>query len=618
MPLGSTIAVAGVLAPADDGDLSALLRVGGEPMVRAPPDVWWRASGEVRESLRDAVADRPPDQRALVPALVNGDDAGLDPGLADDFRTTGLTHLLAVSGTNLTLVVGFLLVLARAVGVRGRWLLPVALVGIVGFVLIARTEPSVLRAAVMGGVGLLALGANGTQRGMRTLGVAVVLLLMVQPTLAVSAGFTLSVLATAGILVLVPIWRDALARWLPSWLAEAVAVPMAAQLACTPVVAALSGQVSLVAVLANLLVGPVVGPATVLGLGGGLVGLVWPLGGRLLGTAASWCVAWIIAVAEHGADLPLAAASWSAGAGGLVLLTVACIGVAVAGPRVVARPILGVGCCLMLVVVVVVRAPSPGWPPAGWLLVACDVGQGDGLVVHTGDGQAMVVDTGSDPRLMDDCLDDLGIRSVPVVVLTHFHADHVGGLAGVLDGRQVGAIVTSPLLDPPEAVGVVRGLAAARDIPIQAVGAGSAWTLGDVEVSALWPQETTVSSGPGDGSTANDASVVLLVESAGVSMLLTGDVEPPGQVAIATAHPGLRVDVLKLPHHGSRYQDLPFLDSLGARLVLVSVGADNDYGHPAPDVVAALEGTGASVLRTDESGDLAVVLAQGDLASVAR
>ena len=206
----------------------------------------------------------------LVPALVDGDDAGLDPTLADDFRTTGLTHLLAVSGTNLTLVVGFALTLARWLRVRGRWLLLVGAAGIVGFVLLARPEPSVLRAAAMGTVALVGLGAHGRDRGIRGLGVATVVLLLLDPGLATAMGFALSVCATAGILLLAPGWRTALARWLPWWLADAVAVPAAAQLACTPLIAAISGQVSLVAVGANLLAAPAVGPATVLGLLGWL------------------------------------------------------------------------------------------------------------------------------------------------------------------------------------------------------------------------------------------------------------------------------------------------------------------------------------------------------------
>src|SRR5262249_55203418 len=144
----------------------------------------------------------PPSQRALVPALVDGDDGGLDDALADDFRATGLTHLLAVSGTNLTLVVGFLLVLARWIGARGRWLYAVGAAGIVGFVLLARTEPSVVRAAAMGTVALFAMGTDGRERSARALGAAVVALLLVDPGLATSVRFALSVVATAGILLL--------------------------------------------------------------------------------------------------------------------------------------------------------------------------------------------------------------------------------------------------------------------------------------------------------------------------------------------------------------------------------------------------------------------------------
>ena len=170
MRLGSTLRVVGRLTPASEPGLAAVVAARGDPRLLAGPDVWWRGADAVRASIGTAVAGRPPSQRALVPALVDGDDAGLDPALAADFRTTGLTHLLAVSGTNLTLVVGFLLVLARWCGVRGRWLYLVGAVGIVGFVLLARTEPSVVRAAAMGTVALLAMGTDGRERGARALG----------------------------------------------------------------------------------------------------------------------------------------------------------------------------------------------------------------------------------------------------------------------------------------------------------------------------------------------------------------------------------------------------------------------------------------------------------------
>jgi competence protein ComEC len=604
--LGSTVRTGGRLGPADGADLAAVLGVRGPPAVVAPPDAWWTGAAALRASIRDAVAHRPDDQRALVPALVDGDDAVVDEALTADFRTTGLTHLLAVSGTNLTLVVGFLLVLARWCGVGGRGLYLVGALGIAGFVLLARTEPSVLRAAVMGTVALFAMGTGGAQRGTRALGVAVLALLLMQPGLAVSMGFVLSVLATAGILLLAPAWRDALAHWLPRWAAEAVAIPAAAQLACTPVVAAISGQVSLVAVAANLAVAPVVGPATVLGLGGGLVGLVSAPAGRVLGTLAGWCVGWIVTVATRGADLPTAAVGWGTGVPALLLLVGVVAVVVLTGPVLLRRPVTGLGCCVLLVVGTLVRPPSIGWPPAGWLLVACDVGQGDALVLNAGPHAAIVVDAGPDPAAVDGCLDRLGVESVPLVVLTHFHADHVDGLSGVLDGRTVGAVETTRLLDPPGGVSEVASLAGSVGLAPTPAPYGTTRRVGQVTLQLLWPPPDSPTTGPGDGSTANEASVVLLVEVRGVRILLTGDVEPEGQAALARALPGLRVDVLKVPHHGSRYQDEDWLLSLGARVALVSVGADNDYGHPAPRTIEPLAAAGTRVLRTDLDGDLVV------------
>jgi competence protein ComEC len=607
LPLGARVAVQARLGPAYEPSESAVLTPRGPPQVIRPPGLWWRGAAAVRASIRRSVAHRPLEPRSLVPALVDGDDADVPEALADDFRTTGLTHLLAVSGTNLTLLIGFLLVVARWCRVRGRWLYVVGALGIVGFVLLARTEPSVVRAAAMGSVGLLAMGANGRQRALRGLGAAVLGLMLLDPALATSVGFALSVLATAGILVLGPPWRDALARWLPRWLAEAIAVPTAAQLACTPLVAAISGQVSLAAVGANLLAEPAVGPATVLGLLGGLLGLVWGPLGRLAGTLAAWCVAWIILVAHHAAVVPAAGVGWGTGVGALLLLTAVTIGIALLGPRVVRRRWCGVVVALVLLLAVSVRPPSLGWPPPGWVLVVCDVGQGDALAVRTGPASAIVVDAGPDPVPARRCLDDLGVRSVPLLVLTHFHADHVDGINGVLAGRRVGAIETTRLADPPFGVREVAQAAARARVPVRHAAYGSTRRLGDATVQVLWPEADSPVRGPGDGSTANEASVVLLVDIDGLRLLLTGDIEPEGQAVLARQLEGVHVDVLKIPHHGSRYQDEDWLLSLHAAVAIASVGAHNDYGHPARGTLDPLRKAGAGVYRTDEDGAVAVV-----------
>jgi len=614
--LDSRLRVSGRLDRSDGPDLAAVLIARGPPEVLSRPGPVLAAVDRVRAGIRDAVAARPADQRALVPALVDGDDGGLGDDVAADFRTAGLTHLLAVSGTNLTLIVGFVLIVARWCGVRARGLLVVGLLGVVGFVLLARTEPSVLRAAVMGSVALVGMGLRGRERGLRALGVAVVALLLVDPWLARSLGFALSVCATAGILVFGPPWRDALMRWLPRWVAEAVAVPLAAQLACTPMVAAISGQVSLVAVGANLAVAWAVGPATVLGLLGGLLALLWSPLGRLVALPSAWCAGWIIAVARWSAGLPVASLAWGSGWLPIALLSGGCAVIALVLGTMLARRTMVLGFSGLLAVVLLVPLPTPGWPPAGWVLVACDIGQGDGLVLNLGRHSAVVVDAGPDPHLMDACLRRLGIRRVPLVVISHFHADHVDGLSGVLHGRQVGEIATSPVADPDGGTRLVRSLARRAGVPVRVVQYGETTTIGPLRWQVLGPVRLEY---PDSESVPNDASVVMLVEVRGARLLLMGDEERPSQADLRRTTTDLRADVLKVAHHGSSKQDEELIDALGARLAVISVGVDNDYGHPAPSTLRLLERAGLQVRRTDLDGDVAVVVdGHGRLGSVTR
>ncbi len=625
--LGARVETTGRLGPAGGVDLAGVLSTGRAPRVLEQPADVLAGAERVRSALRSSVGG-PADARALVPALVVGDDQRMSAEAVEDFRTCGLTHLAAVSGTNLTLVVGFLLVLARWAGVRARGLLVVGIVGVVGFVVLARPEPSVLRAAAMGSVALVGMSTRGggvrgavRDHGVRALGVAVLLLLLIDPWLATSVGFVLSALATAGILVLGPPFRDALATWLPRWAAEALAIPLAAQLACTPVVAAISGQVSLVAVLANLLVAPAVAPATVLGLLGAFLTLVAEPVGGLCGTLAGWSAAWIIAVAVRLADLPTAAVDWSAGVVSVAVLALLCVVVGLGAGRVLARPRAALGLGVVLVVVMLRPLPTPGWPPDGWVLVACDVGQGDGLVLNAGDGAAVVVDTGPDPPAMKRCLDRLGVRQVPVVVLTHFHADHVDGLPSVLADRRVGEVELTGEEDPASGAEQVRRWAAARDVAVRVPAYGEVRRVGALTwqvVGPVAPARARASTPGGTrssegGSSANNASLVLVVQVRGVRILLAGDIEPEAQQRLERSLPDLRVDVLKVPHHGSRYQDPALLRGLGARLAVVSVGRGNDYGHPASATLSLLRGAGMRVARTDELGDVAVVVRDGRL-----
>lgn len=603
--LDSRVHARGRLAPADGAELAGVLTTRGPPEVVAGPVALLRGVDRLRVAIRDAVAGQPPAPRALVPALVDGDDTGLSTEVSDDFRTAGLTHLLAVSGTNLTLIVGFLLALARWAGVRARGLLVVGVLGVVGFVLLARTEPSVVRAAAMGTVGLVGMGSNGRERGSRALGVAVCGLLLHDPWLAVSTGFALSVCATAGILLLAPGWRDALARWCPRWLAEAAAVPLAAQLACTPLVAALTGEVSLVAVFANVLAAPLVGPATVLGLLGGVTALLWTGLGQVVAAPGAWCAAGIVAIARAAAGLPVPALAWPTTGLSLVLLTALCTALALGLAAVLARRGPALGTCGLLVVVLLVPLPTPGWPPPGWVMVACDVGQGDALVLRVGDGAGVVVDAGPDPEHVDRCLHRLGVREVPLVLLTHFHADHVDGLPGVLAGRAVGEVVAGPVAEPLSGARQVFATAQRAGVPVRVGKYGEAGSLGPLRWQVLAPARLRL---PDSESVPNDASLVLLVEVRGIRVLLMGDQERPSQALLRRALPGLHADVLKVAHHGSSKQDEELIAGLGARLAVISCGRDNDYGHPSATALRVLERAGLRVARTDRDGDVAVVV----------
>ncbi|MCA9326871.1 ComEC/Rec2 family competence protein, partial [Candidatus Saccharibacteria bacterium] len=364
-----------------------------------------------------------------------------------DFRSTGLLHLAAVSGANLTLLLAAMLWVAARLGVTGWWRRGVAVVGVVAFVLLCRAEPSVLRAAAMGVVGLAALGWGGARQGLRYLSWAVVGLLLVDPWLCRSVGFVLSVCASAGIILWADRWAGLLA-WAPRWLAEAVTVPIAAQLATQPVVTAISGQVSLVGVVANVVAAPLVGPGTVLGfLAAGLSVLSVPVAsvsGWLAGGFAQ-ALCW---VAGACAALPGAAMVWPAGPLALAVLTACCLALLLGLPQLLRRPWLVVVLVVAMVVVLLRPVAPPGWPPDGWQVVSCDVGQGDATVIAAGAGRAIVVDAGPEPKPIDRCLDQLGVTEVAWLVLTHLHADHVGGAAGVASGRRVDNLLYSGITEP--------------------------------------------------------------------------------------------------------------------------------------------------------------------------
>ncbi|MDT7578030.1 MAG: competence protein ComEC, partial [Pseudonocardiales bacterium] len=607
---GQAVTAEGLLAPPQRADLTiAVLRVRGAPRdVGAPP--WWQsAAGGLRSGLRSAAAATVgPAEAGLLPGLAIGDTSALTTTVDDDFRAAGLTHLVAVSGANLAVLTGAVLAALRRLRADPRLSAVLAGVVLVGFVVLARPSPSVVRAAVMGAVTLVALAAGRGRSALPALAVAVLVLLLADPALAVDAGFALSVAATAALVLLAPPWADALRRRrMPRWVAEALAISTAAFLVTAPLVAGLGGLVSPVAVVANLLAEPAVAPATVLGVLAALVAPLAPPVARACVWLAGWPAAWLIAVADHAAAVPGAAVPWPSGTVGALLMAAALMTAVLVCRSRRRRAVVVAALAGVTLVVVPTRLVTPGWPPAGWLIVACDVGQGDAIVLATGrPGWVVLVDAGPEDRPIDACLDRLGVHGIAFVLLSHLHADHVGGLAGALHGRPVGGIGVGPVHEPAWALRDVAREAAAAGVPLVALAAGERLAWFGLTLDVLGPPHPAAFVDPDDGTEVNDGSVVVRATTPGGTILLSGDAELSEQADLLGSGALLRADILKMPHHGSRYSSPAFLAAVAPRAVLVSVGAGNTYGQPNVPLLTALQLAGAVVGRTDTAGDVAV------------
>ncbi|WP_435886507.1 ComEC/Rec2 family competence protein [Streptomyces hirsutus] len=623
------------LVPATAGGdrFAAVLRVrgGGGPETVGEPSAPQRLAGRLRAGLRAATDGLSADARALLPGLVVGDTSRVTPELEEAFRETDLTHTLAVSGANFTILLALLLgppglaQYAERRGLASRLGLSLRTTALLGgalslaFVVVCRPDPSVLRAAACGSVALLALATGRRRSLIPALATAVLLLVLHDPWLARSFGFLLSVLATGALLTLAPRWSAGLRRrGMPPRLAEALAAAGAAQAVCAPVVVVLSERVSLVAVPCNLLAEFALAPATVLGFLALATALPALPVAKALAWCASWPAEWIAWIARTGAALPGSGIDWPGGWAGAALLGALTPVVLPIGRRLLRHP-WWCGACALLLVLLVVQPPPltraiTGWPPPGWRMVMCDVGQGDAMVLAAGEGTGVVVDAGPEPAPVDRCLRSLGVTRVPLVVLTHFHADHVGGLSGVLRGRSVGGIATTGLEEPADQARFVRRLAAGSHLPVMRAVAGERRRTGDLSWEVVWPPPATGQAAGArpvpEAEGPNDASVAMLVRTAGLRLLLLGDMEPPAQRALARSPAATRladVDVLKVAHHGSAYQDPGLVRRSAPRLALISAGRDNSYGHPAPSTVAGLRDSGAAVLRTDRGGAVAVL-----------
>lgn len=699
----------------------AMLLAQGSPQTVGELPWWQRVARSVRTDFATATSRAlPPEPAGLLPALVDGDTSALPDELREEFEIAGLEHLCVVSGANFTILLSAVLLAVRVLTLGPRAGALVAGAALVMFVIIARPDPSVLRAGAMGAITLLALVTGRRKQALPALCAAIIGLLAVWPALAVSAGFALSVCATAGLILLAPSWADWLrARGWRRVPAEIFAVAAGAFVVTTPLMVALDGKVSLVAIVANVLVEPVIAPITVIGAIGAVLSCVWlPLAVLVVRCAAPpmW---WLLFVAEHVADVPGSSVEVPGGLlGGLIACVVVAVGILALRFAVIRRVVLTVAFGVAAVVIPV-RIWHPGWPPEGWVLAACDVGQGDGLALSVGAGTAVVIDVGPEARPMRNCLDRLHISRIALLVLTHPHADHIGGISGALDGRAVAAVAVGlheleGLAPSADSTSVARGVATqsgsdsaggreletgsnggcglvngasltqvqsdspqhqsgsassrsssagedragqcrpvgnscqpsgelcagqpdrplsrdshganvrrgarveglARvvevtqeaDIPLLELSARQVFHFGTVQLEVLAPEAGGLRPTPGaEADDANDRSIVLAATTSAGRILLTGDIESPAQRTLLETGVPLHADILKLPHHGSRTTTNEFLAAVHPRLTVISVGADNTFGHPNAAILTELSALGTTVARTDQRGDVLVL-----------
>jgi len=289
----------------------------------------------------------------------------------------------------------------------------------------------------------------------------------------------------------------------------------------------------------------------------GLLAFIWLPLGMPFGRLAGWCVQPIIWIAHFGAKAPSGLIRWPAGGWALGVLAGLCMGLALITPTVLAKPWLTALAGLAVIAAMVVRPPLPGWP-GQWQVAICDVGQGSAALVRAGPHEAVVVDTGPDPHRLSRCLDDLDVAQVPMVILSHFHADHVDGLNAVHDHGLTRAIVVSQLSSPPWSAKRVAQTAAQLGARVVVANPGRVMTAGTAKLE-LWGGTQLSDTGKDESgeepAVENNSSVVIKATVDELRVVLPGDAEPEEQHHILTGGTDLSSDVLVLPHHGSARPD---------------------------------------------------------------
>jgi competence protein ComEC len=636
LPVGSLIRTRGQVREADDWEATRLERLGIATIVaaRAVERLGSSRRGGV-EGLLDGLRLRAedalergtsPQAASLLRGFVLGEDDRIAAPIVEQFKRSGLAHLLAVSGQNIVLLSVLATVVLAVLGVPLRARLAWVLAAIVLYVPVAGAGPSIQRAGVVGAAGVIAALAGRPRSRWYALLLAAAATLALDPRATGEVGWQLSFAAVAGILLAAHPISDALCGRPTGWrrgLADGIALTVAATLATAPLMAHHFGAVSIVALPANLVALPAVAPVMWLGMLAAAVGqlhwlpvepLTWLAGllASYIAQVAQWFgdPGWSQLDLHLGAPVPLLASYAALAAGSTLALRW------LARRRALSARSAG-------------RAPAERrrWPlvaagaiatvAAGWLLIAgpgigggsspglrltvLDVGQGDSILLEPRGRDPILIDTGPAAAEVADELAGRGIDRLAALAITHPEADHDGGAAAVLERLR-----PARLLFARAAPATLAAARAAGTAPDRLV-AGTVLRSGPLRLEVLWPPQERVVSGSADRpADPNLLSLVIVARWHGFRALLSGDAE----AEVAPVAPG-PIDVLKLAHHGSEDLGLGgLLERAEPELAVISVGERNPYGHPSPQVLETLASEGVEVIRTDEEGEVAIDVAR--------
>ncbi|MDR3127803.1 MAG: ComEC/Rec2 family competence protein [Bifidobacteriaceae bacterium] len=623
----------------------------------------------IRAAFIDMTDKLNPVGRALVPAIALGYTNNFDDNLSDNFKISGLTHLVAISGSHFVIIISLIGVILLAFNIKKTIAAGIEIICILAFMSLVHPQPSVIRAAFMGIIGLVGLILQRKSLALTALSATIITLLIIDPYLATSYGFAMSCSAALGIILLTPKLTILLSRFIGKTIASIVSVTLAAQFFCGPIIILIYPFFTPYTLMANFLATPFVAPATILGVLSALISPLIPQMAYILAFSSTIFAYPLYIISKLISFLPLAKLAWVNGLIGCLLMILLNIILywTISGKiwnntykkikkvlpafiesklsllytditqkikhyKVVflQKPILILTLIALLFIPLVITGSIilPKYfittIDPNWKIAACNIGQGDASVIKTSQNSAIVIDVGSDNNKINNCLSDLNIQTIDLLILSHWHDDHVGGLLGAINNRQTKQAIVSNLETPTGESKLGYNKLQSENIPTSQAKEGESgyyidnntnhkiqWYIfqtlksNKTKSNINTNSQTSTKSTNNEDSFSNDSSVGVIIYSNNLKAIFLGDMEKQAQAEALKRLKQLNMgefDILKVAHHGSKTQNNDLAKLINPKIAIFEVGRDNSYGHPNDKTINLFTNLGSQIIRTDIDG----------------